>query len=199
MYNYYLILGVAKNAIKEDIKSAFKTKSNFNHPDKFSDSELKKQQEIEMMKILEAYNVLSDDSKRKIHDEYLSEKGVNGNEINNPNDKKNIEVKTIKKENKSGNVNFDRKIKEVNSGIKKIENELKKKEEQIQNKDLEIEKIKELYSELRKEIDELKRKEKQISNENSKAALEEKYICPKCGAENDIHKRNCNNCYKQFY
>lgn len=61
--NYYDVLGVEKSAKKEDIKKAFYKLASKYHPDKGGDAEKFKE-------INEAYQVLSDDKKRKEYDTY---------------------------------------------------------------------------------------------------------------------------------
>lgn len=61
--NYYDVLGVDKAAKKEDIKKAFYKLASKHHPDKGGDAEKFKE-------INEAYQVLSDDKKRKEYDTY---------------------------------------------------------------------------------------------------------------------------------
>jgi molecular chaperone DnaJ len=60
--DYYNILGVSKNASKEEIKKAFRNLAHKYHPDK-KDGDAAKFKEIS-----EAYAVLSDDEKRKRYD-----------------------------------------------------------------------------------------------------------------------------------
>ena len=62
--DYYKILGVKRNASKQEIKRAFKKLSLKYHPDKNKDNP-KKAKEM-FIKIANAYEVLSDDEKRKI-------------------------------------------------------------------------------------------------------------------------------------
>jgi len=59
--DYYSILGVNKDASKEELKKAYRKKANKHHPDKGGDS-------AEFQKIQEAYSVLSDDTKRSQYD-----------------------------------------------------------------------------------------------------------------------------------
>lgn len=61
--DYYNILGVEKNASKEDIKKAFKKLAHKYHPDKKDGDEAK------FKEINEAYNVLGEESKRKQYDQ----------------------------------------------------------------------------------------------------------------------------------
>jgi molecular chaperone DnaJ len=64
--NYYDILGVAKDASKEDIKKAFRKLAHQYHPDK------KGGDEARFKEANEAYQVLSDDSKRAQYDQFGS-------------------------------------------------------------------------------------------------------------------------------
>jgi DnaJ-class molecular chaperone len=68
MKDYYKILGVDRNASKEDIKKAFRKLAHEHHPDKGGgDDATKKFKEAS-----EAYSVLSDDAKRKQYDTFGS-------------------------------------------------------------------------------------------------------------------------------
>ena len=73
--NYYDILGVKKDASKDDIRRAFKKLSVKYHPDKhINDSEEdKKKAEEKFKEINEAYETLSDDKKRQEYDNPISE------------------------------------------------------------------------------------------------------------------------------
>lgn len=64
MKDYYKILGIEKNASKEDIKKAFRKLATKFHPDKKTGDEAK------FKEISEAYTVLSDDKKRAEYDAY---------------------------------------------------------------------------------------------------------------------------------
>lgn len=68
-YNYYDVLEVSQNASKEVIKAAYKTLAKRYHPDTNDGQPLRK--DIDMVLINEAYEVLSDDIKRKRYDETL--------------------------------------------------------------------------------------------------------------------------------
>jgi DnaJ-class molecular chaperone len=62
--NYYDVLGVDKGASKEEIKKAFYKLASKYHPDKKGGDEAK------FKEVNEAYQILSDDKKRKEYDTY---------------------------------------------------------------------------------------------------------------------------------
>lgn len=72
MKNYYEILEVNENASKEIINKVFKIHIKKNHPDLFQDEEKTKMEE-KVKKINEAYDTLSDETKRNLYDEKLKE------------------------------------------------------------------------------------------------------------------------------
>src|SRR3989344_554405 len=61
--DYYEILGLKKNAGKEEIKKAYKKLALKHHPDKGGNEEKFKE-------LSEAYAVLSEDNKRKVYDQF---------------------------------------------------------------------------------------------------------------------------------
>ncbi len=65
MPNYYEILGVEVDATTEDIKKSFRNLALKHHPDKNKNSEESRQK---FMKIVEAYEVLSDNQSRLSYD-----------------------------------------------------------------------------------------------------------------------------------
>ena len=65
MPNYYEILEVSPSATQNDIKKSFRHLALKHHPDKNRNSEESKQK---FMKIVEAYEVLSDDLARRNYD-----------------------------------------------------------------------------------------------------------------------------------
>jgi len=71
--DYYEILGVMRNATQGEIKSAFRKLAFKWHPDKV-ESEYKKTSEERFRKILEAYEILSDENKRGTYDFEFSSK-----------------------------------------------------------------------------------------------------------------------------
>lgn len=62
--DYYKTLGVEKSASKEEIKKAFHKMAHKYHPDK------KEGDEVKFKEVNEAYQTLSDDSKRSKYDQY---------------------------------------------------------------------------------------------------------------------------------
>ena len=65
---YYEILGVPKTASYQDIRKAYRKLAKTKHPDKGGN-------EQEFQELQQAYEVLSDENKRKIYDKY-GEKGL---------------------------------------------------------------------------------------------------------------------------
>ena len=61
--DYYALLGVSKDASADEIKAAFRKKAHEHHPDKGGDEEKFKQ-------VNEAYQILSNESKRKQYDQF---------------------------------------------------------------------------------------------------------------------------------
>jgi molecular chaperone DnaJ len=72
--DYYEILGVAKNASSEDIRKAFRTLALKHHPDRNPGD---KEAEKKFKEISQAYDVLSDEEKRKQYDRFGQE-GLRG-------------------------------------------------------------------------------------------------------------------------
>ncbi len=72
--DYYEILEVSKNATKEEIKKAYRKKAMQYHPDRNPGD---KEAEAKFKEAAEAYEVLSNDEKRKIYDQ-LGHEGLRG-------------------------------------------------------------------------------------------------------------------------
>ena len=66
--DYYEILGIAKTAAVEEIKSAYRKSALKWHPDR--NPENKEEAEVRFRECTEAYSVLSDSQKRQIYDTY---------------------------------------------------------------------------------------------------------------------------------
>uniref|UniRef100_A0A8C9GVH4 DnaJ homolog subfamily B member 4-like n=1 Tax=Piliocolobus tephrosceles TaxID=591936 RepID=A0A8C9GVH4_9PRIM len=75
--DYYSILGVSKDCTTNDLKKAYRKLAMMWHPDKHKDVKSKKEAEEKFKNIAEAYDVLSDEEKRKIYDTY-GEEGLKG-------------------------------------------------------------------------------------------------------------------------
>ena len=67
--DYYKILGVDKNASQDEIKSAFRKLAKKYHPDLNKDNP---EAANKFKEVGEAYSVLSDESKRRLYDQYGS-------------------------------------------------------------------------------------------------------------------------------
>jgi molecular chaperone DnaJ len=70
--DYYNILGVSKGASKDEIKKAFHKLAHKHHPDK------NKGDDVKFKEVNEAYQVLSDDTKRSHYDQFGSADGPMG-------------------------------------------------------------------------------------------------------------------------
>lgn len=70
--DYYEVLGVSKNATKQEIRKAYRKLAAKYHPDKNKSADA----EVKFKEITEAYEVLSDDKKRQLYDTY-GQAGVN--------------------------------------------------------------------------------------------------------------------------
>lgn len=73
MPSYYEILGVPPDATQAEIKKSFRNLALQHHPDKNRNSEESKQK---FMKIIEAYEVLSDEQARKNYDSNILQRRV---------------------------------------------------------------------------------------------------------------------------
>ena len=69
--DYYALLGVPRTASAEQIRSRFRELSRVQHPDRFRGAD-KAAAESEFQNLTEAYNVLSDAERRRLHDHSLA-------------------------------------------------------------------------------------------------------------------------------
>ena len=65
--DYYEVLGIGKNADAKEIKKAYRKLAKKYHPDMNPGD---KNAEQKFKEITEAYNILSDDEKKKLYDQY---------------------------------------------------------------------------------------------------------------------------------
>lgn len=72
--NFYGVLGVAQTATEEEIRRTFRELARQRHPDRFEGAE-KVKAEREFQEITEAFNVLADARRRRIHDRELEGAG----------------------------------------------------------------------------------------------------------------------------
>ena len=146
--NYYTIMGLNSNANLNDIKNAYRKLVVMWHPDRFNKPLKKKEAEKKMMMINKAYDVLSDDTKKKLYDfdieydkstkTYSQKKQPNKNSKNTKNNKYKFgraESKLINEYKDMGAEYNDKEVEVFNIGseIQKIKNELKNKENEINN------------------------------------------------------------------
>ena len=74
--NLYQLLNIEKTASNDEIKKAYKKLAAIYHPDKCKNISKKNDHEEIFKKISEAYNILTDKSKREIYDEYGSTENI---------------------------------------------------------------------------------------------------------------------------
>ncbi|HSX38174.1 MAG TPA: molecular chaperone DnaJ [Chlamydiales bacterium] len=74
MKNYYAILGIPQEATQDEIKKAYRKKALEFHPDRNPNDPKAEEQ---FKRVSEAYEVLSDENKRRVYDQY-GEEGLKG-------------------------------------------------------------------------------------------------------------------------
>src|SRR3989339_453533 len=83
--DYYEVLGVQRNASVDEVKKAFRGLAKKHHPDANPHGD---RDETKFKEISEAYDVLSDENKRSVYDQYghegLNRQGFHYDENSNP-------------------------------------------------------------------------------------------------------------------
>lgn len=69
--NYYAVLGVATAATEDQIRRRFRDLARQRHPDRFQGAE-KERAEVEFQELTEAFNILTDPERRRVHDYEIS-------------------------------------------------------------------------------------------------------------------------------
>jgi DnaJ-class molecular chaperone len=82
--DYYQILGVDRNATKKEITKAYRKLALQYHPDRQKDDNKKQQAEEKFKEIAHAYEVLTDEEKKKVYDQF-GEDGIHGGRQSNSN------------------------------------------------------------------------------------------------------------------
>ncbi len=141
MKNYYEILEVNEHASKEIIEKAYKVLAKKNHPDLYV-GELRRNAELKLRDINEAYKILSDDFLREQYDneiqkekieQYIKEHTENTNTRKNTNNKRRNN-KDTKKQQKENENNI--RVTGMAANIELVKMLLKHKPKKINLKDL---------------------------------------------------------------
>ena len=75
--NFYAVLGVAPTATEDEIRRRFRKLARERHPDRFQGEE-KARAEREFQEVTQAFNVLADTERRRVHDADLAGHGSGG-------------------------------------------------------------------------------------------------------------------------
>ncbi|XP_062230422.1 uncharacterized protein LOC133928208 [Phragmites australis] len=78
--SYYEVLGVARGASAAEIRAAYLKLAKKWHPDKVRDSRVAEEAKARFQQIQQAYQVLSDESKRALYDAGMSNPSVDNDE-----------------------------------------------------------------------------------------------------------------------
>lgn len=135
MKNYYEILEVNEHASKEIIQKAYKVLAKKNHPDLYV-GELRRNAELKLRDINEAYKILSDDFLREQYDNEMQKEKTEQYEkkhTENTNNKRrnNKDTKKKRKENENNN-----RVTGMAANIKLVKMLLKHKPKRINLKEL---------------------------------------------------------------
>ncbi|MDP9122100.1 MAG: DnaJ domain-containing protein [Acidobacteriota bacterium] len=81
--DFYEILAVPRNASEDQIRQRFRQLARDRHPDRFR-GEQKQRAEVEFQEITQAFNILSDPDRRRVHDFELSRPRRPGDTASDP-------------------------------------------------------------------------------------------------------------------
>lgn len=128
MKNYYEILEVDKNASEEVIEKAYKTLAKKYHPDLQNDSDC----QDKMRQINEAYEILSNDFKRREYDEKIKRQSVSIEEYNRIIQENNRLKKDLKRVANQREINQNQERLEEMSIVQRYYEQIKKATKQPQ-------------------------------------------------------------------
>ena len=128
MKNYYEILEVDKNASEEVIEKAYKTLVKKYHPDLQNDSDC----QDKMRQINEAYEILSNDFKRREYDEKIKRQSVSIEEYNRIIQENNRLKKDLKRVANQREINQNQERLEEMSIVQRYYEQIKKATKQPQ-------------------------------------------------------------------
>lgn len=150
--NYYTILGLKSDAKLNDVKSAYRKLVVSWHPDRFNKPLKKKEAEKKMMMINKAYEVLSDETKKKLYDfdiEYERSTKAYSKKQKTNNNYENKRSNTNKKKSEKMGKDVSKDFKEMGKDLsndfneigKDLSNDFKNKKNEFNDVEIELKNI----------------------------------------------------------